>query len=408
MCLKISVLCATYLNFDEIGVRFRHSRGRTTKTMKIIADENMPYVEQVFADVGEVTLVNGRQLSAEQLKGADVLLVRSVTKVNAALLEQNDSLKFVGSATIGTDHVDTELLASKGIPFSNAPGCNAIAVGEYAFIAMLELAALTGSSLKDRTVGIVGAGNTGSQVARCLEAYGVNTLLCDPLLAACGDSREFHPLDELMAQCDVISLHVPLTKEGAYPTWYLLDEVRLSALKPNAWLLNCCRGEVIDNLALIRVKQQRADLRLVLDVWEGEPNPMSDLVPLVDIATPHIAGYSLEGKARGTTMLYSALSQVLSLPLQDKLEGLLPVHVFSRLELEKPLDESALLQLCRLIYDLRDDDRRFRASYALAGGFDQLRKNHTHRREFSALALVKGKGFEVDWLTQLGFSGASL
>ncbi|MCL1039935.1 4-phosphoerythronate dehydrogenase [Shewanella submarina] len=376
--------------------------------MKIIADENMPYVEQVFADIGEVSLVNGRQLSAEQLEGADVLLVRSVTQVNAQLLAHNDSLKFVGSATIGTDHIDAQLLAQKGIPFSNAPGCNAIAVGEYAFIAMLELAAMTGSSLKQRTVGIVGAGNTGSQVARCLEAYGVKTLLCDPVQAASGDSREFHTLDELIASCDVISLHVPLTKGGIEPTWYLLDEARLSALKPDAWLLNCCRGEVIDNRALFRVKQQRADLKLVLDVWEGEPNPMPELVPLVDIATPHIAGYSLEGKARGTTMLHSALSQVLNIEPENKLDGLLPVHVFSRIKLENQPDEGALLQLCRLIYDLRDDDRKFRANYALAGGFDQLRKNHTHRREFSALALVKGSGFEVDWLTKLGFSGASL
>ncbi|MGI2260904.1 4-phosphoerythronate dehydrogenase [Shewanella sp. GXUN23E] len=376
--------------------------------MNIIADENMPYVAQIFAPLGKVTLVNGRHLRAEQLIDADILLVRSVTKVNAGLLPAGHKLKFIGSATIGTDHVDTALLDAQDIAFANAPGCNAIAVGEYAFIAMLELAALTGSQLKHKKVGIVGAGNTGSALAHCLTAYGVETLLCDPLLEQAGDSRSFHSLHTLLAECDVISLHVPLTRTGEHATWYLLDEDKLASLKPGAWLLNCCRGEVIDNRALIRVKQQRPDLRLVLDVWEGEPNPMAQLVPLVDIATPHIAGYSLEGRARGTLMLYQALAQLLGLEAGPTLSSLLPAADFSRLAVGRELDENALRHLCRLVYDLRDDDKLFRENFEREGGFDQLRKNHTHRREFSALTLVNAPDFKVNWLTKLGFSGASL
>lgn len=372
--------------------------------MKIIADENMPYVDALFGELGEIEYVNGRTLTPEQVADADVLLVRSVTQVNEALLSQNQQLKFVGSATIGTDHVDKALLASRGIPFSNAPGCNATAVGEYAFIAMLELAQRYQQPLKNKRVAIIGAGNTGSATARCLQAYGVEYRLCDPLLAEQGDSRQFFDLDELIAWADVISLHVPITKEGDFPTWYLFDQKRLEALKPDAWLLNCCRGEVIDNRALIDVKQKRDDIKLVLDVWEGEPSPMLALVPLVDIATPHIAGYSLEGKARGTFMLYEALCRVVGIAADKKLDSLLPPFFLDVINVHEVADERALLTLCRAVYDLRDDDVRFRQSGTDRLGFDKMRKNHRHRREFSALKLENAKGSEVNWLSFLGFS----
>ncbi|QYJ73951.1 4-phosphoerythronate dehydrogenase [Shewanella sp. FJAT-52076] len=372
--------------------------------MKIIADENMPYVDVLFGELGEIEYVNGRTLAPEQLADADVLLVRSVTRVNEALLCQNQQLKFVGSATIGTDHVDKAYLESRGIPFTNAPGCNATAVGEYAFIAMLELAQRYQQPLKAKKVAVIGAGNTGTAAARCLEAYGVEYRLCDPLLAAQGDNRQFYDLDELIAWADVVSLHVPITKVGDYPTWYLFDQQRLEALKPDAWLLNCCRGEVIDNRALIAVKQTRADIKLVLDVWEGEPSPMLALVPLVDIATPHIAGYSLEGKARGTFMLYQALCHELGLRADKSLDTLLPPFRLSSVCLQSEPDEKALLSLCRSVYDLRDDDWQFRQSGTDSLGFDKMRKNHRHRREFSALKLESAKGSEVNWLSFLGFS----
>ncbi|MGL5360782.1 MAG: 4-phosphoerythronate dehydrogenase, partial [Shewanella sp.] len=356
---------------------------------------------------GTIIPVNGRTLTPEQARDADILLVRSVTQVNAALLEGNRRLKFVGSATIGTDHVDLTYLAKRHIPFANAPGCNAIAVGEFAFMAMLELAKRYHSPLKGKVVGIVGAGNTGTATAKCLEAYGVKVLLNDPLKAAAGDSRRFVSLDVLMQQADIISLHVPITRSGEYKTQHLFDEARLMALKPNSWLLNCCRGEVIDNNALLKVKSQRPDIKLVLDVWEGEPHPMAELVPLVDIATPHIAGYSLEGKARGTFMLYQTLCQQLAIPASKSLSALLPAFNVNSMTLKAMPDEQALLQLTRFVYDLRDDDAAFRNCFFTANGFDTLRKNHRHRREFSALALAYDCPFEVDWLSNLGFSGVN-
>ena len=384
--------------------------------MKILADENMPYVQQLFGDLGTIETVNGRELTPEQVSDADVLLVRSVTQVNSSLLSLNSKLKFVGSATIGTDHIDTDHLASRDIPFSNAPGCNATAVGEFAFIAMLELANRFGDSLKNKTVGIVGAGNTGSAVAKCLVAYGVSVLLHDPVIENT-DPRDFVSLDELIQRCDVISLHVPITKTGEHKTWYLFDEARLKSLNPGTWLLNCCRGEVIDNRALIKVKQQGSDIKVVLDVWEGEPSPMLELVPYVELATPHIAGYSLEGKARGTYMLYLKLMQVLGLEADKSMTSLLPPLWSEQLSIESLPSEKALLQLSRFIYDLRDDDEQFRAmilrnssknkrvNCANNNGFDLMRKNHKHRREFSALRVVSTGQSDVNWLSNLGFSG---
>lgn len=373
--------------------------------MKIVVDENMPYVEPLFGALGEIIPVNGRTLTPEQVQDADVLLVRSVTRVNAALLEANQKLKFVGSATIGTDHVDLAYLASRGIVFSNAPGCNSTAVGEFAFIAMLELAVRFNSPLRGKVVGIVGAGNTGSALAKCLEAYGIKVLLHDPIKAAEGDPRDFVSLETLLQGADIISLHVPITCTGEHKTLHLFDEARLMRLKPNIWLLNVCRGDVIDNQALIKVKQQRDDLKLVLDVWEGEPHPLPELVPLVEFATPHIAGYSLEGKARGTFMLYQKLCGLLAIPVTKGLSDLLPRFNIKAVELEQLPDEKALLQLARFVYDLRDDDAVFRNGFANKNGFDMMRKNHQHRREFSALTLAYRGQSEVDWLSNLGFSG---
>ncbi|GGI83636.1 4-phosphoerythronate dehydrogenase PdxB [Shewanella gelidii] len=373
--------------------------------MKIIADENMPYVQELFAALGEVVLVDGRHLSPEQVADADVLLVRSVTAVNKELLSENRALQFVGTATIGTDHIDLDYLTERNISFSSAPGCNATAVGEYAFTAMLELARRTNSQLKNKTVGIIGAGNTGSALAKCLRGFGIKVLLNDPLLQAQGDSRDFVSLDQVISEADIISLHVPLTKLGVHKTWYLFDEARLNGLKPGAWLLNCCRGEVINNRALIEFKQQREDVRLVLDVWEGEPSPMDELVPLVDIATPHIAGYSLEGKARGTLMLYEQLCRTLSVPVDKSLAELLPSYHLQSVSLASEINQMQLTSLVRSVYDIRDDDELFRISYSVPGGFDQMRKNHRHRREFSALTLVNRGQCDVNWLFNIGFSG---
>ncbi|HBV7456709.1 TPA: 4-phosphoerythronate dehydrogenase, partial [Escherichia coli] len=218
--------------------------------MKILVDENMPYARDLFSRLGEVTAVPGRPIPVAQLADADALMVRSVTKVNESLLAGRP-IKFVGTATAGTDHVDEAWLKQAGIGFSAAPGCNAIAVVEYVFSSLLMLAERDGFSLHERTVGIVGVGNVGRRLQARLEALGITTLLCDPPRADRGDEGDFRSLDELVQHADILTFHTPLFKDGPYKTLHLADEKLIRSLKPGAILINACRGAVVDNTALL-------------------------------------------------------------------------------------------------------------------------------------------------------------
>lgn len=372
--------------------------------MKILFDENMPFAREFFESIGgdknTLEAFNGRKLTAEQLGDADVLLVRSITKVNEVLLEKAKQLKFVGTATIGVDHIDQALLKARGIDFYSAPGCNAVSVAEYVISALVVLAERYLLTLKDKTVGIVGAGNTGSRLSEKLTALGITHKLCDPILAQSGDARNFVPLDEALA-CDIISLHVPLTREGAHPTYHLLDEARLTALSGEQILINACRGEVIDNQALLKLKQSGKQTKLVLDVWENEPNVLEPLVPFADIASAHIAGYSLEGKARGSEMLYRALCKTLAIEPELSLKQFLPTPAFDSVKINQDFDEILLNHMVKMVYDVRRDDAIFRQQLPRYG-FDHIRKTYPARREFSSLA-CSSENTELDALFQLGF-----
>ncbi|OON39113.1 4-phosphoerythronate dehydrogenase [Izhakiella australiensis] len=374
--------------------------------MKILVDENMPYARELFSRSGEVTAVPGRSIPEDALQHADGLMVRSVTKVNQALLA-GTPVKFVGTATAGTDHIDESALAQLGVAFSAAPGCNAIAVVEYVFSALLLLAERDGFALTDRTVGIVGVGNVGARLQQRLQALGIRTLLCDPPRADRGDSESFQDLDSLIGAADILTFHTPLYKEGPYRSWHLMDEARLQALKPGAILINACRGPVVDNAALLRVLQQRRDLSVVLDVWEPEPALSVALLARVDIATAHIAGYTLEGKARGTTQVYEAWSAYLGKPDPVALDSLLPVADFSTIELHGPLEQSTLKRLVHLVYDVRRDDAPLRKVAAIPGEFDRLRKNYQERREWSSLHVTCDNEHIASQLRALGFSAAA-
>lgn len=230
----------------------------------------------------------------------------------------------MGTATAGTDHVDEDWLRQAGIGFSAAPGCNAIAVVEYVFSALLMLAERDGFALRDRTVGIVGVGNVGGRLQARLEALGIRTLLCDPPRADRGDEGDFRSLDELVQEADVLTFHTPLFKEGPYKTLHLADDALISRLKPGSILINACRGAVVDNAALLARLNAGQDLGVVLDVWEGEPDLNVDLLNTIDIGTAHIAGYTLEGKARGTTQVFEAYSAFIGHEQRVALDTLLP------------------------------------------------------------------------------------
>ncbi|MDN8542626.1 4-phosphoerythronate dehydrogenase PdxB [Erwinia sp. BC051422] len=371
--------------------------------MKILVDENMPYARELFSRTGDVVAVPGRPVPQAELDDADGLMVRSVTKVNAELLN-GKPVKFVGTATAGTDHIDEAFLQQQGIAFSAAPGCNAIAVVEYVFSALLLLAERDGFALKDRTVGIVGVGNVGGRLQARLAALGIRTLLCDPPRADQGDEGDFLPLSQLVAEADILTFHTPLFKQGAYKTLHLADEALLRALKPNAILINACRGPVVDNQALLKVLETRRDLSVVLDVWEPEPELSLPLLEKVDIATAHIAGYTLEGKARGTTQVFEAWTQFLGNPQQVALETLLPAPEFGLITLRGELDQPTLKRLVHLVYDVRRDDAPLRKVADVPGEFDRLRKNYLERREWSSLRVQCNSESTATLLSALGFS----
>ncbi|WP_299196808.1 4-phosphoerythronate dehydrogenase [uncultured Amphritea sp.] len=355
--------------------------------LNIVADENIPALERLFGHLGQIHKLPGRTIQNSDLQQADLLLVRSVTRVDQPLLD-NTPVRFVGTATIGMDHIDTDWLKANGIGFSSAPGCNADAVAEYVISNLLLVAAEQNFSLTDKVVGIVGVGNVGRRLQQRLADLGVKLLLNDPLRADAGEAG-FIGLSALLEQADIICLHTPLTHSGAHPSYHLLHEQNLHMIKPGAILLNAGRGPVIDNKALLHWHQQRADVTLVLDVWEDEPVVDSHLAQRARIGTPHIAGYTLDGKIRGTWMLYRAfcLQQGITpeIELSDCLANAGPAP-------EILLEGSeTLTDIVHAIYQPEADFQRFMDSLVDADAqplaFDLLRKNYPVRREFVAAKL---------------------
>jgi len=373
--------------------------------MKILADQNMPLVEQFFKDMGGVERFDGRQLTPEQLIDVDVLLTRSVTQVNSELLAQANKLSFVGTATIGVDHIDTDLLNAKNIDFTSAPGCNAIAVAEYVISSLFALSQENASPLSGKTIGIVGVGNIGSCLAQKLKALNVNLLLCDPIKHEQGLLTEHVELDELLAQSDIVTFHVPLVKTGKHKTLHMLDKTRLTKLKSGLTLINASRGDVIDNQALLEVMEAGAELDLVLDVWENEPNILTELLEHVRYASVHIAGHTLEGKARGTQMLYQRLCELKGMEANKSLSDFLPPAAIGCVTLASSFTEADIARLVHLTYDVRRDDGILLRHLA-DEGFDSLRKNYPTRREFSTV-MVEGDSTELAVLVQLGFTTAN-
>lgn len=361
-----------------------------SQPLTIVADENIPWVEEAFGSLGSVTTCSGRVMTPTLVQTADVVLVRSVTQIDATLLA-GSRVQFVGSATIGTDHIDHAYLAEQGIAFAHAPGSNADSVVEYVVSALLHLAISRNEPLRGKTIGLVGCGNIGGRLAQRLPAFGLRVLQNDPPLAAQTGSHDFVGLDHVLAEADIISLHVPLTRTGPHATYHLFDETILQRLSPNTWLLNTCRGPVVDNAALLhQIKAGRLDAT-VLDVWETEPNLSTALLERVDLGTPHIAGYSYDGKVTGTAMLYEALLTHLKRPSTWNPETIYAPTPEDQLTLEPPaptLPEHAWLHyLTQQMYPIAEDDLRLRHLFALPDAeqgvyFTHLRKTYPRRRTF--------------------------
>ena len=360
--------------------------------MKIVADENIPLLMECFGAMGKVVPLQGRNITAEDLVDADALLVRSVTNVDEQLIK-NSPLSFIGTCTAGADHLDHHYLSQKPITFTNAPGCNAISVVEYVIAALDVLAERDGFDIRQRKVGIVGKGQVGDRLYRTLEQFEVEVYANDPLCEP-DDNVRFMPLDELIQCCDVICLHTPLTTAGEYPTRHLIDKGKLSAMKSGTILVSAGRGPVIDNAALKAVLEGGKQLSVVMDVWEFEPEVDPDLVKLVDIATPHIAGYSLDGKIRGTEMIYRSFCQHFGLPARVRLGAVTPIPAVKKIGFTDSAEPArACSTAIRTVYDIRRDDAQMRKLSKLADAerrqeFDRLRKDYAERREFKTLSVL--------------------
>jgi erythronate-4-phosphate dehydrogenase len=374
--------------------------------MKIVADENLALVRELFGGLGTLVTLPGRSIAAADVRDADILLVRSVTLVNAGLLE-GSRVRFVGSATIGTDHLDTAWLTERGIRWSAAPGCNAASVVEYMVAVLCCLWRDGKLDWENHVFGVVGLGNVGGLLAQTLLRLGLKVLGCDPLRAC--DGVEQVGVDELIARADVICLHTPLTRSGPYPTYHFFGRERLQRLAGKV-LINAGRGAVVDNGALLALIDAGVvdPGRIILDVWETEPDICRDLLARVRIGTPHIAGYSQEGKWKGSLMVREALLGFLG---NEAPSGMpLGEQAAVRLELDDASGWDGLASLVESVYPVqRDHDdlcRELLLNRKPASAFDELRKGYWPRREFSSCQVRltgKGDGVMSSRLRSLGF-----
>ncbi|KPJ54382.1 MAG: hypothetical protein AMS16_04850 [Planctomycetes bacterium DG_58] len=380
--------------------------------MKIVADENIPFVEEGFGEFGEVRLLAGRRVTRDDLSDTELLVVRSVTKVDAALLE-GTAVRFVGTCTIGTDHLDLDYLRERGIVFASAPGSNATSVAEYIVAVMLQLGQRLRVRLRDMTLGIIGVGNVGSRVERRARALGMNVLLNDPPLARETGDPKYLPLENVLAASDIVTLHVPLTKDGPDPTWHMVNEEFMGKMKHGAWLFNSSRGAVHDTSVLRAARNSGEVGALYLDVWENEPDIDIELLRVTDIASPHICGYSADGKVAGVVMIHRAACKFLGVASDWNPTAKLPKPQVPTATLAdcSQHSEDVLRELVLSTYDYEGDDRRMREMIDMPTAerskhFDALRKNYPCRREFANTEVrLEGKGKQLAPVMQgLGFT----
>ena len=356
--------------------------------VKIVCATNMPYALEAFGTLGDARIIEGRIISPDDVRHADILAVRSTTRVDRDLLD-GSRVGFVGTATIGTDHFDIPYLEGRGIRWCYAPGCNANSVSEYVTAALLCLARRHGFRLRGLTIGVIGVGNVGNRVVGKATALGLQVLQNDPPRQEATGASVFQPLDSILPQTDIVTLHVPLTSDGRHPTIHMADRRFFDRLKHGCILVNAARGAVVDTDALLRAMDRGIVSHAVIDTWEPEPAYRTDLLARADLATPHIAGHSFEGKVNGTVMVYREACRFLGVPDAWTPDGLLPPPLVPQIEVDaaEREDEDALWEVVRRVYDIEADDARMRAGIVAddrqrSKHFDRLRSDYPMRREF--------------------------
>ena len=378
--------------------------------LTILADENIPFAREAFGTLGDIRLSHGRRITRDELGDVDLLIVRSITRVDERLLA-GSRVRFVGTATSGADHVAVDDLARLGITFFAALGCNANAVAEYMAAAWLTLARRRGCTLAGRRVGVIGVGHVGSLVADKAKALAMVPILNDPPKGRETGDHRYRPIDELL-ECDIITCHTPLTYDGLDPTYRLIADPFLSRLKPGAWFCNAGRGEVVDEAALGQALDGGRLGATILDVWDHEPTIDPRLIAKVDIGTPHIAGYSLEGKLNGTAMVYNAACRFLGVEPTWSAEAAAPSPSVPQITMavSERGDEDALADIVTAVYPIARDDEALRRTATMTAvergvAFDDLRRTYPTRREFrqTRVTLTGGSSALNDALGALQF-----
>ncbi len=371
--------------------------------MKIVADSKIPFLKGVLEPFAEVIYAPGNEISAAMVKDADALIVRTRTKCNASLLE-GSKVKFIATATIGFDHIDADFCASKGIEWTNAPGCNSGSVMQYIAAVLAHLSNKYNFNYAEKTIGIVGVGNVGSKVARLASLLGMKVLLNDPPRERKEGKGEFVSLKRIQEEADIITFHVPLNKSGTDKTHYLFNEGFLGKLKAASIIINSSRGEVVSNAYLKQALKENKIKAAVLDVWENEPEIDIELLRLVDIATPHIAGYSADGKAMGTAMSVQALSRFFNLNLNNWFPENIPLPKDKNINInaEGLTAQEVINKAILVTYNITTDDETLRNSIRT---FENQRSDYPIRREFNAfkINLINDDNHNLKILNQLGF-----
>ncbi len=373
--------------------------------MKIIIDDKIPYIRGAFENVADVVYLPGSKTTSEVVKDADAIVTRTRTICNEKLLA-GSSVKFIATATIGFDHIDTDYCEANGIRWTNAPGCNSKSVEQYIASTLMVLAEKYGWKLNEKCIGVVGVGNVGSKVARIAEIFGMKVLLNDPPRERVEGSEKFVSLETIQQQADIITLHVPLNMKGEDATFHLADSEFFSKLKRKPLLINSCRGEVTETNAVKNALKNGDISAFVCDCWENEPDIDLELLALTEIATPHIAGYSKDGKATGTLMSVQAVSNFFGLGLDNwKPTGVEePNNPVFELDGEGLSEQQIIAKAILHTYDIRNDDKALRNNVKQ---FEQLRGDYPTRREFPAFTIV-AKNIQPETLQKLSNLGFNL
>jgi erythronate-4-phosphate dehydrogenase len=373
--------------------------------MKVIADQNIPFIKEAFKEFGEITLASGREINNGMLLEADILLVRSVTKVNEELLK-NCKIKFVATATIGIDHIDTNYLKEKNIGFASAPGSNADSVAEYITSSLLNLSKKNNFDLTKIKLGIIGVGNVGSRVNKRAKALGITTLLNDPPKRRETNDSVYLALDEVLADADIVTVHVPLNKTGGDSTYKLINKNFIQKMKKGSILFNTSRGNVMEESEVRNAKGYLSDI--ILDVWENEPNINLDTLKIAYISTPHIAGYSYDGKVNGTEMIYHSACDYFKIKKNWDKTGF--VKPEKELLIDLTNSTNLLFDAINNAYPVHNDSRELKKIVDVAPEgqgkyFDDLRKNYPKRREFFNYSLSVNKNADKEIVKKLMLLG---